>query len=132
VKRLLVDVLRRTAVGSALICLGVPMLQGQVMTLSQERRAGPELHVTGDVTGLEPGHPGSLLLTVANDGDVAATIHQITTAVMSSVGGCSLSVATWRGTANVAAGGAVTRSVTVRVVGPRCVGASWKLAYNVS
>lgn len=108
------------------------MLQSQWQVLSLEHGTGPALSVTGDVSGLTPDRPGRLELRVANDGDATATIHQVTTAVTSSVTDCSLSVATWRGTAQVAAGGAVSRVVTVRVVGPGCVGASWKLAYTVS
>ncbi|MEO6204049.1 MAG: hypothetical protein ABIO67_01505 [Mycobacteriales bacterium] len=131
-KQVVLAFLRRTAVGAVLICLGVPLLQNQVINVAQAQRSGPVLSVAGDVTGLEPGKPGRLVFTVRNDGDAAAAIQRMTTAVITTAVGCSLSVDTWTGSLEVPAGGQVRGEVTVRIRGARCDGAQWDLDYKVS
>jgi hypothetical protein len=131
-RRVLLAFARRTAVGLVLIGVGVPMLQGQVLNLAQARAAGPELSVTGDVTGLSPDHPGRLVLTVHNAGDTAAVVHRLSTSVRSANSGCTLTVAPWRGTLAVPAGGAASQAVAVQVAGARCGGAHWTLDYSAT
>lgn len=115
-----------------LIVVGVPMLQNQVVSLSQANDSGPVLTVTGNVTGLQPGHAGRLLLTVHNSGDAAAVIRHVWTEVATTPKGCTLTVRPWSGTADIAAGGSVDEAVAVLAVGPHCSGASWSLRYTVS
>ena len=124
--------LPRTALGAALICVGVPVWQSQAASFQVANASGPELHITGNVTGLEPGRVGALVLTVHNPGSAAVPVHRLTTAVQSAAPGCALSVAAWSGLVQVPAGGSVSRSVEVRVAGSRCAGVSWELAYTAS
>ena len=122
--------LRRTAVGSVVIAVGVPMLQNQVFALAQS--TGPALSVTGDISGLSTEHLGRLVLTVHNDGDATTVVHHLTTTVPMPVRGCQLSVAPWTGTMTVAAGGTATQALVVRLSGSRCAGAHWSLEYAVT
>ena len=132
VNRALLEFVRRTAAGAVLIVVGVPMLQNQVVSLSQANDSGPVLTVTGNVTGLEPGRPGRLLLTVHNSGDAAAVISHLRTDVANASLGCTLTVRPWSGTADIAAGGSVEEAVAVVAEGSRCAGAAWSLRYTVS
>jgi hypothetical protein len=125
-------VLRRTALGAALICVGVPVWQNQVVAFQAANVSGPELRIKGDVTGLEPGHVGALVLTMHNPGTVAVAVHRLSTVVRSTTAGCALSVSTWTGAITVPAGGKTSQSVEVRVAGPHCAGVTWALAYTAS
>jgi hypothetical protein len=112
-----------------LIAVAVPMLQQQLrLTSVVERR--PVLSVTGDVSGLLPGRPGRLVLTVHNGGTSAAVVHRLTTSVRSQAPGCTLTVGTWGGSLTVPAGGAVSRAVVVQAAGARCASAAWDLDYT--
>ena len=123
---------RRTAVGLVLIGVGVPAVQGQVLNLAQARAAGPELTVTGGVTGLSPDRPGQLVLTVHNSGDAEAVVRHLTTTVRSQTAGCTLTVAAWAGSMTVPAAGSGSQAVAVQVTGGRCSGARWDLDYSAT
>lgn len=132
VHSVLVGFLRRTTIGVAVIAVGVPLCQNQVLTLAQTREEGPALSVTGDVADLSPGRVGRLVLTVHNDGDVQAVVRRLTTTVRAQAPGCTIVVRPWTGRLDVAAGGAASQAVAVHVSGSRCSAASWTLDYTAT
>lgn len=123
---------RRTTLGAVVIVVAVPMIQNHVVALAQVDLRGPALSVRGDVRGLSVGQLGRLVLTVRNDGDAPTTVRHLTTFVRQQREGCSLSVAPWSGVMELAAGGAGSQAVAVRVSGRRCEGVKWALDYTAS
>ena len=130
--RLVAAFLCRTTVGAVVIAVAVPMIQNQVLVLAHVEVRGPALSVRGDVSGLSAGHLGRLVLTVRNDGDAPTTVRHLTTVVRQQIEGCSLTVAPWSGVMELAAGGASSQAVVVRVSGRGCDGSRWALDYTAS
>ena len=106
-----------------------------VLLMTTPANADTALTITGDVTGVVPGGPGvPLMLTLHNAGDLAAPIHQVSTAVTGPAG-CAgyLTVGTWQGTVTVPAGGSATVRVPVRLAATTpdtCASAVFGLAYS--
>ncbi len=122
--------LRQAVGGLAVIAIGVPLVQNQMLVLSTSE--GPALSVSGDISGLSPDRPGRLLLTVRNDGGAATVVGHLSAVPEKQVAGCTIAIAPWAGRLPVAAGGSAEQTLTVRVSGPRCGGVSWALTYTAT
>lgn len=122
--------LRQSAVGVTLIAAGVPLLQGQALGLSQHQP--PSLRITGDVSDLSVTRPGRLVLTLTNPGADRAVVRHVSASPETQVPGCALTVEPYDGELVVPGNGAATQVLTVRIAGPRCVGARWNLVYGAS
>lgn len=122
--------LAKTAVGGALIAVGVPFLQGQALGLTTAQP--PELRISGDVDELSVSRPGRLTLTVANPGTEDAVVRRLTGGPVHEVAGCRITVEPFTGELVVPAEGSARQDLVVRIAGSRCVGASWDLVYAAS
>lgn len=107
-----------------------------VLLMTQPANAETSVTITGDVTGLVAGGPSvPLTLTLHNAGDVAAPIHEVTTAVTAPAGcaATDLAVGTWQGSVSVPAGGTARVTVPVRLAAgtpDRCRTAAYALGYS--
>lgn len=118
----------KTVGGAVLLVVGVPIVQGQQMSLSTS--VGPALRVSGDIARLSPGTPGHLVLTVANDGGADAVVAHLSAVPAQAVAGCAITIEPWVGRLAVPARGTATQALTVTVSGAHCSGAKWRLDYT--
>ncbi len=95
---------------------------------------GPQLEVSGDISGLVPGRPGVLRVTIHNPGDQVQLVHDLDVGVSGGGGACGpddLAVSAWQGSLAVPAHASAVRDLAVQVAGgTACAGATWQLAYT--
>jgi hypothetical protein len=130
--RLLVKSAARTAFGVAAICIGVPLLQGPDLYLSQGAEPPATLVVEARPSTLVPHQPGRLVLVVHNTATTPAVVNRITTSVREQVPGCTLSAAAWTGNLVVSPGSWVERTVPATLTGPRCAQRTWTLDFTAA
>lgn len=96
-------------------------------------QAASGLEVSGDISGLVPGRPGVLRVTIHNPADEAQVVRNLDVAV-SGGGACGpggLSVSGWGASLTVPASGSAARDLPVTVRSDAvCVGVTWRLAYT--
>ena len=119
---------------SALLVVAALAAPGSVLDLRNVSASSGGLVLSGDVSGLAPGAPGALVLTVRNPGDAAVVVRTLGARITEAPKGCpadALSIASWRGELPVPAGGSAsaTLEVTLTSADPACAGATWRLAY---
>ena len=92
------------------------------------------LTITGSITGLAPGVPTLLQLTLHNGSDVAVPVRTLTVTVTGGSAGCppqSLSIGNWTGLTTVPAHSHTVAALPLRLrkSADGCAGATWQLAY---
>ena len=119
---------------SALLVVAVLALPGSPLGFRPVSASSQGLVLSGDVSGLAPGVPGTLALTVRNPGDEPAVVRTLSARISESPAGCprdALAISGWRGALPVPAGGSASASLTVTLTSsdPACAGATWRLEY---
>lgn len=133
---LFVRVLRRLAWVAAAGVLAVPLgTPGGPLSLLAVSAQQPSLHITGSVSGLVPGRPAGLTLTVTSRSSSAVVVRALTARVTAASPGCptsALLVGSWQGRLTVPADGSAQATLPIRLPAHErgCTGASWQLAYT--
>lgn len=122
---------------SAVVVVATLAAPGSPLAVLQAAASTQPLVLSGDIAGLVPGAPASLVLTVRNPGSEPALVSALAARIAAAPGGCpadALDIGAWRGRLAVPAHGSAsaTLPVVLSSAHPACSGASWSLEYSSS